>query len=258
MLRRQSPSAPLRGPFDDGPHVGHVGIRGNVAIPLRPEEVTVAEVFKGAGYVTGAVGKWGWASKARPHTGRQGFDEWFGYLSQTHAHDYYPTSSGAVAQPDDGSADRRRAGSAARNAAVGPSGSTPRALHHDGDQLYRVNKSVPFFSNLACTHPHANNELKTRAWKCLRRPVLRPHCPNRKEQGRHITRLDADVAGWWPAQGPSGSRATGRLFTSDNGPHKEGGVKAEFLRAPVRLAASTRRVRGRHPRAHDRALARAG
>jgi arylsulfatase A-like enzyme len=81
-----------------GQHTGHTWIRGNFSIqpaagriPLRTEDVTVAEVLKAAGYATGITGKWG---LGEPDTtglpNRQGFDFWFGYLNQNHAHSYYP------------------------------------------------------------------------------------------------------------------------------------------------------------------------
>jgi arylsulfatase A-like enzyme len=42
-----------------GYHMGHAYIRGNLEIPLRPEDVTVAKILKGDGYATGVIGKWG-------------------------------------------------------------------------------------------------------------------------------------------------------------------------------------------------------
>src|SRR5678815_4046791 len=51
--------APSRSCLMTGQHSGHTRIRGNNAYPLRPEDVTVAEVLKKAGYYTGLVGKWG-------------------------------------------------------------------------------------------------------------------------------------------------------------------------------------------------------
>ncbi len=60
-------------------------------MPLRPSDVTVAELMKQAGYATGIIGKWG---LGEPDTtgvpNRKGFDYWFGYLNQQHAHNYYP------------------------------------------------------------------------------------------------------------------------------------------------------------------------
>ncbi len=84
--------APSRSVLMTGLHGGHTPIRGNSGgIALEPSDVTVAEVLKQAGYVTGLFGKWGLGEHGT--TGvpyRQGFDEFFGYLHQIHAHFYYP------------------------------------------------------------------------------------------------------------------------------------------------------------------------
>ena len=74
-----------------GLHTGHARVRGNALVPLRPEDVTVAEVLKGAGYATGLFGKWGLGEAGTTgDPNRQGFDEFFGYVNQDHAHNYYP------------------------------------------------------------------------------------------------------------------------------------------------------------------------
>ena len=74
-----------------GLHTGHAFIRGNDRIPLRPSDRTIAELLKQAHYSTGIIGKWG---LGEPDTtgipNRKGFDYWFGYLNQRHAHNYYP------------------------------------------------------------------------------------------------------------------------------------------------------------------------
>ena len=60
-------------------------------MPLKPHDVTVAEVLKQVGYVTGITGKWGLAERNTDGLPtRQGFDEWLGYLNQRRAHTYYP------------------------------------------------------------------------------------------------------------------------------------------------------------------------
>src|SRR5688572_5816233 len=68
--------APSRSALMTGQHTGHTRIRGNAAYPLRPEDVTVAEVLQQAGYKTGVFGKWGMGLQGTPGTpSRQGFDE---------------------------------------------------------------------------------------------------------------------------------------------------------------------------------------
>jgi arylsulfatase A len=84
--------APSRSVLMTGYHMGHTSVRGNSGgIPLLAQDVTVAEVLKKAGYATGAFGKWGLGDA---HTAgmatRQGFDTFFGYYHQVHAHSYYP------------------------------------------------------------------------------------------------------------------------------------------------------------------------
>jgi len=97
--------APSRSVLMTGQHTGHTRVRQNKCITggdpdeetgrgcrlaLKPEDVTVAEVLKQAGYDTGITGKWGLGEAGS--TGvptRQGFDEWFGYLNQNMAVYYY-------------------------------------------------------------------------------------------------------------------------------------------------------------------------
>ena len=84
--------APSRSVLMTGLHTGHTPVRRNGgANPLRDEDVTLAEVLKRAGYATGGFGKWGLGTE---DTGgaptKQGFDEFFGYLHQVHAHFFYP------------------------------------------------------------------------------------------------------------------------------------------------------------------------
>src|SRR5687768_14108115 len=84
--------APSRSALMTGQHTGHTRIRGNARLPLLPEDVTVAEVLKDAGYKTALIGKWGLGEPGTTGTpNKQGFDYFFGYLNQRHAHNYYPT-----------------------------------------------------------------------------------------------------------------------------------------------------------------------
>jgi len=84
--------APTRSVFMTGQHLGHTTVRANGGgMPLRDDDVTMAEMLKKAGYVTGGFGKWGLGDRGT--TGvpeKQGFDVFFGYYHQVHAHCYYP------------------------------------------------------------------------------------------------------------------------------------------------------------------------
>jgi arylsulfatase A-like enzyme len=89
--------APSRSSLLTGEHTGHTPVRGNLEVkpegqhPMPDSSVTIAEVLKEAGYVTGAFGKWGLGypgSEGDPNM--QGFDEFYGYNCQRMAHRYYP------------------------------------------------------------------------------------------------------------------------------------------------------------------------
>lgn len=93
--------APSRNVLMTGQHLGHTRLRGNHAkiggigpegrVAIELENITVAEILKKAGYVTGISGKWG---LGEPQTTglptKQGFDEWLGYLNQDHALEFFP------------------------------------------------------------------------------------------------------------------------------------------------------------------------
>ncbi|WP_409012507.1 arylsulfatase [Dyadobacter sp. Leaf189] len=89
--------APSRSSLLTGQHTGHTYIRGNKSVapegqyPIADSVTTIAEVLKKAGYITAAFGKWGLGpvgSEGEP--GKQGFDKFYGYNCQSLAHRYYP------------------------------------------------------------------------------------------------------------------------------------------------------------------------
>jgi len=89
--------APSRSSLLSGKHTGHTYIRGNKGVdpegqePIADSVVTIAEVLKNAGYTTAAFGKWGLGpvgSYGDPN--KQGFDQFYGYNCQSLAHRYYP------------------------------------------------------------------------------------------------------------------------------------------------------------------------
>lgn len=96
--------APSRSVLLTGLHTGHTRVRGNFGqtgvvglagnpgrVPLKDEDLTIAEIMKKAGYQTGIAGKWGLGEPSTPGVPwLQGFDEFFGYLNQRRAHEYFP------------------------------------------------------------------------------------------------------------------------------------------------------------------------
>ncbi|MEM7601258.1 MAG: arylsulfatase [Verrucomicrobiota bacterium] len=91
--------APSRCVLMTGKHPGTAEVRTNRGLkpegqhPISSSEVTIAELLEAEGYVSGAFGKWGlgniW-SEGSPH--QQGFEQFFGYNCQSHAHSYYPAT----------------------------------------------------------------------------------------------------------------------------------------------------------------------
>lgn len=87
--------APSRGSLMTGMHMGHCRIRANRSVRgqdhLLTEDVTIAEVLKPAGYVTGFIGKWGIGLPGTEGTpDKQGFDFSYGYYDQLRAHGFFP------------------------------------------------------------------------------------------------------------------------------------------------------------------------
>ena len=225
--------APSRAALMTGLHTGHTRIRGNAEIPLATNETTVAEVLKRGGYDTGVIGKWGLGLEASGATpGRRGFDEFLGYLSQTHAHDYYPTQLWRSSVMDL----ERGAGDFPLPIAANEGGA--RGLYvHDffttaATNFVRSYQNKPFFLFLSYTIPHAQNELKEQGMVV---PSSEPYAAENwpqpeKNKAAMITRLDRDV-GVLLAQLKRLKLDSNTVvfFTSDNGPHKEGGVNPGFF-----------------------------
>ena len=89
--------APSRCVLMTGKHTGHSFVRNNRMVepegqwPLAAEEITLAELLKSQGYATAAIGKWGLGMVDTPGApNRQGFDLFFGFNCQRHAHNHYP------------------------------------------------------------------------------------------------------------------------------------------------------------------------
>jgi arylsulfatase A-like enzyme len=144
--------APSRGALITGKHTGHATVRDNKPLPfegnepIKAEEVTVAELLKKAGYATGAFGKWGIGypgSEGAPTN--QGFDEFYGYNCQRHAHDYFTTY---MRQNDDSATINE-------NITKPYTVYSPVTIENEALKFIDKNKNKPFFLYFAPTLPHA-------------------------------------------------------------------------------------------------------
>ena len=224
--------APSRCVLMTGYHTGHCFIRGNGKDNLRPTDVTIAEVLKAAGYRTGLYGKWGLGhegSSGLPT--RQGFDSFFGYLDQHHAHNYYPhfLVRGEKRVPLDNVV--------AKPGAYGQ-GEASRKIQYSHDlvmdealQFIDRVQGGPFFLYLALTIPHANNEAGKRGMEV---PDYGQYAkldwPDpQKGHAAMISRMDRDMGRIFARLKQHGiDEKTIVFFTSDNGPHREGGNNPDF------------------------------
>jgi uncharacterized sulfatase len=227
--------APSRCVLMTGRHLGHAHVRGNasgMAQSLRDEDVTVAEVLRGAGYATALVGKWGLGETDQPgHPLRQGFDFFYGYLNQVHAHNYYPEFLWRNLEQEK----LRNVVKASRPGGGGftPGWATKRVDYsHDlfaaeGLRWIREKKGGPFFLYLALTIPHANNEGSGGTGNGAEVPDFGPYADTDwpdtdKGQAAMITRMDGDIGKLLDLLRELGiAERTLVMFSSDNGPHNE-------------------------------------
>ena len=224
--------APSRCVLMTGYHTGHALIRGNSKDNLRPEDITLAEVLQSAGYATGLAGKWGLGHEGSSGVPtRQGFDFFYGYLDQHHAHNYYPAflmrgeHRELLQNVVPGSGDF---GSGVASKKVQYSHDLIAA---EGLRFIEENKDRPFFLYLALTTPHANNEAGKQGMEV---PDLGPYAdtdwpPAQKGHAAMISRMDADVGRLLDKlKALKLDENTLVLFSSDNGPHAEGGNDPAF------------------------------
>jgi arylsulfatase A-like enzyme len=229
--------APSRSVLMTGRHLGHTTVRGNAgaenyaAQTLRTGDVTIAEVLKRAGYATALIGKWGlgeMGSEGEPN--RHGFDYFYGVVNQTHAHNHYPDflwrNTEKIALPN----------------VVTPVGTVPgagyatRRVQYANDLFFEEARAFvdrsrdrPFFLFLSLTVPHANNERARALGDGQEVPDYGPYAAKDwpdplKGQAAMITRMDRHVGELLAHVKELGiDQRTLVIFTSDNGPHKEGG-----------------------------------
>ncbi len=215
-----------------GKHGGHGRIRANSKIPLLPEDVTVSQVLKRAGYATGGIGKWALGLEGSTGAPEQkGMDEFFGYLDQTHAHTHYPDylwkNGKRMEIPENQNGQRK-------------------VYSHDlfakeALDFIRRNKDGPFFFYGAFTLPHAEVAVPDDSLAEYRGkwpepkafPGTKTYAPQtqpRAVRAAMITRLDRDIGRILDLLDELKlSDNTLVLFSSDNGPITAGGQDPEFF-----------------------------
>jgi arylsulfatase A-like enzyme len=216
-----------------GLHTGHCFIRGNSKQNLRAGDVTFAEVLQRFGYTCGAFGKWGLGhenSGGMPTL--QGFDDFYGYFDQTHAHNYFPTFLMRGTR-------RELLTNVVPNEGKEGSGVATERNQYSHDLIFAEalrfldeNHEKPFLLYLPFTIPHANNEAGRQGLEItdVGRFADEDWPEPEKAFAAMVSRLDTDVGTLLDKL--EQLELTGNtyvFFTSDIGPHKDGGHDPEFF-----------------------------
>lgn len=236
-------SAPSRASLMTGLHTGHTFIRGNYEIdpegqcPMPAGTYTLGTLFHDAGYATGAFGKWGLGYPGSESVPTQvGFDDFFGYNCQRQAHSYYPDhlweNDSRVEYPE--------------NADRGRQTYSQDIIHRKALEFIDRNADRPFFAYLAYTLPHAelclphdevydyyvdkfkDEPADAKAWTYNGDYGDSEH--PMASFAAMVTRLDSyvgDVMALLEEKGIADNTLI--IFTSDNGPHREGGANPDFF-----------------------------
>jgi uncharacterized sulfatase len=230
---------PSRAALRFGQHPGNAPVNSNAKFVVQPDDITVTSLLDQAGYTIGGVGKWalGYADTVGAPF-KLHHDMWFGYLQQGAAHNYYPqflwnndrlvTLDNKVKYTKD-----------YRTGLGGESGHATQRHEYSHDlmvdramQFVRENQDGPFYLEMHVTIPHANNEGKPQGMEV---PDAGPYsnkdwpAPEKGFAGM-VHRLDRDVGQMIDLlEKLEIDEDTVVFFTSDNGPHKEGGHKATFF-----------------------------
>ncbi len=234
--------APSRSVLMTGKHTGHTFVRDNKEIgswesfngqlPLPEDTNTIAKLLKAQGYATAAIGKWGLGypgSSGDPN--KQGFDLFYGYNCQRHAHNYYPEFLWR------------------NNEKINLEGNTrgltgthyaPDLMEKEALEFIRTKKKQPFFLYFATPVPHLALQIPAESLKEYvglwddpayegNRGYL-PHQHPRAAYAAMVTRMDRTVGKILSLISEMGlDEDTIILFASDNGPSYVGGYDREFF-----------------------------
>jgi arylsulfatase A-like enzyme len=237
--------APSRAALMTGRHTGHAWVRGNGEIPLRPEDVTIAELLQKSGYRTAVIGKWGLGTPGTTgEPGKKGFDHSFGFLDHRHAHRQYTDHLWRNGQKVETDLERDYVNDLFTKEAK--------------EFIARDDDKRPFFIYMNYTVPHAELRVPDDSLAPLRDRFL-PETPfvNEKADAKPtgaqfdaaslgyrsqpvphaafaamITRMDRDIGSLVELLKTRGiDRQTLVMFVSDNGPHQEGGGDPVFFKS---------------------------
>ncbi|MEJ1238117.1 arylsulfatase [Chryseolinea sp. T2] len=239
--------APSRSAMLTGQDTGHTPIRGNKSVepegqwPLPAKSITIAELLQQAGYTTGAFGKWGLGYiETEGDPNHQGFDRFFGFNCQSLAHNYYP----------DHLWDNRHRVDLSANNNAGTGAYAPALIHNQALAFMEANRDRPFFLYYPTTLPHAELLVPEEEMAPFRgkydpeRPYAGTNPGDSKfREGPYgsqpephaafaamITILDRQVGELMKKLDELGlANNTLVMFTSDNGPHLEGGADPDYF-----------------------------
>jgi arylsulfatase A len=226
--------APSRCALMTGYHMGHAQIRGNRQAepsgqwPISPGTVTVAKLLKSAGYKTAMIGKWGLGIEGS--TGdpmKQGFDDYYGYLDQVLAHNYYPEYLLRNGKREYLNNEVQYLDTSFWHKGLGSYATRKSEYSHDlfldeALQYLAENNEKPFFLYLPFTIPHDNGEAP--AGERMEVPAQGLYAEedwtgDTKRYAAKITRMDRGVGMIMKKLEELGIEGnTLVLFTSDNGP----------------------------------------
>ncbi|PHN94047.1 arylsulfatase [Maribacter sp. 6B07] len=243
--------APSRSTLMTGQHTGHTPIRGNKEagdnkegqIPLPTNALTIAEILKEQGYVTGMFGKWGLGfNEGDPNN--QGFDEFYGYNDQKLAHRYYPAYLNHNQKRD----------SLKGNDWTNKVTYAPNKIQAERLKFIKENKDKAFFAYIPLVLPHAeiispnDSIFKLYDGKFKETPytadnsytsdygpniVKHYYAPVEKPLATYasmVTRIDNYVGEIMNLIDElSLAENTIIMFSSDNGPSPEGGTNPDFF-----------------------------
>jgi arylsulfatase A len=233
---------PCRSSFMTGLHTGHTPVRGNKGIkpegqyPLPANTNTIARMLQANGYTTADFGKWGLGGIGTDGIPlKQGFDIFYGYNCQTLAHDYYPDHLWS-------NNDRMELPNQTKDSVY-----SADLIQQNAMQFINQKQDKPFFLYLSYTLPHAGLNLPRDSvyWNYVKQFNEAPlkEVPGKKQYeygpfepyphaayAAMVSRLDKYVGEIKAALKKKGiEQNTLFVFTSDNGPHKEGGNDPEFF-----------------------------